>query len=118
MPTYKVLYSLADCLSNRTLAAQIRIAGSEHENGMRMYHAMQSLPFKASLTNAVAAGEQTGAIADRVSELQEPYKVDLERLLKTVAGALKFLVMAFLLPLFIVSAYTALVGPIFALMEY
>lgn len=118
MPSYKVLYSLSDCLNNQTLAAQMRMAGSDHESGMRMSHAVQTLPFKASFANAIAAGEQTGAVADRVADLQEPYRVEMERMLKKVTGTLKFMVMAIFLPLFIVSAYTALVGPIFALMEY
>jgi type II secretory pathway component PulF len=118
MPTYRVLYSLADCLSNKTLAIQMRIAGSDHENGLRMQQALQILPFKSSFINAIHAGEQIGNVADRVADLQEPYSIEMERLLKKIASALKGIVMGIFLPLFIVSAYTALVGPIFALMEY
>lgn len=118
LPTYRVLQYLAECVSNPTLANAFRIAAQEHENGIRMSQALELIPFRASFVNAVAAGESTGAIADRVQDLQDPYSIELERNIKTVVATLKFIVMAILLPFFIVSTYTALVGPIFALMEY
>ncbi|MCP5405688.1 MAG: type II secretion system F family protein [Pseudomonadaceae bacterium] len=118
LPTYRVLQYLADCVSNPTLSNAFRVAAQEHENGIRMSQALEIIPFRASFINAVAAGESTGAIADRVQDLQDPYSIELERNIKTVVGTLKFIVMAILLPFFIVSTYTALVGPIFALMEY
>ena len=44
-----------------------------------MADAIKSLPMKASFTNAVSTGEQTGALADRVEDLQEPYSVEMEQ---------------------------------------
>lgn len=118
LPTYRVLQYLGDCVSNPTLAETFRIASQDHENGIRLSQAVSILPFRSSFVNAVSAGEATGAIADRVEDLQSPYSIELERNIKAVVGTLKFIVMAGLLPFFIVSTYTALVGPIFALMEY
>jgi type II secretory pathway component PulF len=118
LPSYRVLYNLADCIRNPVLAGQFRLAGQDHEAGMRLSDALSAIPFKASFINAINAGEATGAVADRVQELQEPYTLDLERNIQRIVTILKGLVMAVLLPFFIVSTYTALVGPIFALMEY
>lgn len=118
LPTYRVLQQLSECVSNPVIANQFRIAAQNHEAGMRFSQSLVPLPFRASFVNAVAAGESTGAIADRVQDLQEPYHIEMERSIKAVVGVLKFAVMAILLPFFIVSTYTALVGPIFALMEY
>jgi type II secretory pathway component PulF len=118
LPTYRVLQYLADCINNPTLSSAFRMASQDHENGLRLSHSLSVVPFRSSFVNAVSAGEATGAIADRVEDLQGPYSIELERTIKTVVGTLKFIVMAVLLPFFIVSTYTALVGPIFALMEY
>jgi type II secretory pathway component PulF len=118
LPTYRVLQYVADCVKNPTISNIFRIASQEHEEGMRMSQALETVPFRASFVNAIRAGESTGAIADRVEDLQEPYTIELERNIKNVVATLKFLVMGILLPFFIVSTYTALVGPIFALMEY
>lgn len=118
LPTYRVLQYLGDCVSNPTLASNFRMAAQDHENGIRLSQALEVVPFRSSFVNAVAAGEATGAIADRVEDLQAPYSIELERNIKAVVATLKFIVMAGLLPFFIVSTYTALVGPIFALMEY
>lgn len=118
LPTYRVLQYLAECIGNPTLSTTFRMAAQDHENGIRLSQALGPVPFRSSFVNAVSAGEATGAIADRVEDLQAPYSIELERTIKTVVGTLKFIVMAVLLPFFIVSTYTALVGPIFALMEY
>jgi type II secretory pathway component PulF len=118
LPTHQVCRNLADCVSNATISQLFRIAAQDHENGMRLSKALEIIPFRASFANAVAAGEATGAIADRVQDLQEPYSLEMQRQISTVVGTLKFIVMTVLLPFFIVSTYTALVGPIFALMEY
>lgn len=118
MPTYQALEQLAYCVRNPILRSLLLAAAEDHNNGMRMSQAVQHLPFKASFFNAISAGEATGSIADRVEDLQLPYKLELERYIRQVTSSLKFLVMAVLLPLFIVSTYTSLVGPIFALMEY
>jgi type II secretory pathway component PulF len=118
LPTYRVLQYVADCIKNPTLSNAFRIASQEHEEGIRMSQALENIPFRASFVNAISAGESTGAIADRVEDLQEPYSIDLERNIRGVVSTLKFIVMGILLPFFIVSTYTALVGPIFALMEY
>ena len=118
MPTYQALEQLAYCVNNPVLRSLLLSAAEDHNNGMRMSQAVQQLPFKASFFNAISAGESTGTIADRVEGLQIPYKLELERYIRQVTSSLKFIVMAVLLPLFIVSTYTSLVGPIFALMEY
>jgi type II secretory pathway component PulF len=118
LPAYRVCSNLADCVGNATLAQLFRTAAQDHENGMRLSKALEIIPFRASFANAIAAGEASGAIADRVQDLQEPYSLEMQRQVAVVVGTLKFIVMAVLLPFFIVSTYTALVGPIFALMEY
>ncbi|HEX2859142.1 MAG TPA: type II secretion system F family protein [Alphaproteobacteria bacterium] len=118
LPSYRVLYNLADCIRNPILSSQFRYAGQDHESGIRLSEALSGIPFKASFLNAVSSGEITGAVADRVQDLQEPYAIELERSITRVVGILKGLVMMVLLPFFIITTYTALVGPIFALMEY
>ncbi len=118
MPGYMALEQLAYCINNPLLRSILLAAAEDHRNGLRMSQSVESMPFKASFFNAIVAGEATGAIADRVEDLQEPYKIELERYIRQVAGTLKFIVMAGLLPLFIICTYTSLVGPIFALMEY
>ncbi|PZP39997.1 MAG: hypothetical protein DI585_02275 [Pseudomonas fluorescens] len=118
MPTFQALEQLAFCVNHPLIRSILLAAAEDHRNGLRMSQAVEAMPFKASFFNAIVAGEATGAIADRVEDLQPPYKLELERYIKQVAGTLKFMVMAFLLPLFIVCTYTSLVGPIFALMEY
>lgn len=118
MPLPRVLFTLADCIANPQITAQLKVAAEDHERGIRLGSALATLPFRASFVNAVIAGEQTGAIAERVDDLKEPYKIELERQIRQFVGTIKFLVMAVLLPFFIVSTYTALVGPIFGLLEY
>lgn len=118
MPGYQALEQLAYCVSNPLIRSILLAAAEDHRNGLRMSQAVENMPFKASFFNAIVAGEATGAIADRVEDLQSPYKLELERYIRQVASTLKFMVMVVLLPLFIVCTYTSLVGPIFALMEY
>ncbi len=118
MPTYQVLEQLAGCVKNPLIGGMLMAASEDHRGGMRLSQACSILPFKASFMNALEAGEATGLIAERVSDLQEPYRLDLERYIKQVASTVKVIVMAGLLPLFIVATYTSLVAPIFALMEY
>jgi type II secretory pathway component PulF len=118
MPTYQALEQLAGCVRNPLIASLLLAAAEDHRGGLRLSQAAAVLPFKASFLNALEAGEATGAIADRVADLQEPYRLELERYIRQVASTVKFIVMAGLLPLFIVATYTSLVGPIFALMEY
>ncbi|MDD9912132.1 MAG: type II secretion system F family protein [Alphaproteobacteria bacterium] len=118
MPGHAVLDALAECVSHPNIAGMLRGAAQEHRNGMRMGEAVKVLPFRTSFANAVSTGEQTGQIAERVEELKEPYRLDLERQISQTVSVLKFFVMAILLPFFVVTTYTSLVGPIFALMEY
>lgn len=118
MPSYQALEILAGCVTNPVIAGMLLAASDDHRGGLRLSQATVDLPFKASFFNALEAGEATGAIADRVQDLQSPYRYDLERYIRQVGSTIKFLVMAVLLPLFIVSAYGSFVGPIFALMEY
>ncbi|MFZ2619733.1 MAG: type II secretion system F family protein, partial [Alphaproteobacteria bacterium] len=106
------------CVTHPQLAYLLRAAAKEHQGGERLGAALSRMPFRSSFVNAVTAGEQTGEIAARVEELQEPYRVEMERYIDMTVGTLKFVVMTILLPFFIVSTYTSLVGPIFALMEY
>lgn len=118
MPTYQALEQLAYCVNNPLIRSILLAAAEDHRNGLRMSQAVENLPFRASFVNAITAGEATGQIADRVEDLQSPYKIELERYIRQVASTLKFLVMVILLPLFIICTYSSLVGPIFALMEY
>lgn len=118
MPAYQALEILAGCVTNPILSGLLLAASDDHRGGLRLSQATADLPFKASFFNALESGEVTGAIADRVQDLQSPYRYDLERYIKQVGSTIKFLVMAVLLPVFIVSAYGSFVGPIFALMEY
>ncbi len=118
MPGFQVLSSLGDCVTHPKISALLKQAGEDHHNGTRMGVAVKILPFRASFTSAVSTGEQTGQLAERVEDLQEPYRVEMERQIKHTVATLKFFVMVILLPFFIVSTYTSLVGPIFALMEY
>ena len=118
MPSPQVLEQLAYCVNNPILRSLLLAAADDHRSGLRLSDSVAALPFRASFMNAVVAGEVTGSVPDRVAELQEPYRIELERFLRQVAGTLKFIVMAILLPFFILSTYTSLVGPIFALMEF
>lgn len=118
LPFYTVLDELSNCISNPMIATRFQEAARDHESGQRAAESLQNIPFRASFVNAISAGEATGSIADRVEELQPAYEIELERQIKGVVSKLKFLVMAILLPFFIISTYTSLVGPIFALMEY
>ncbi|MFO0500314.1 MAG: type II secretion system F family protein [Pseudomonadota bacterium] len=118
MPSFQALEILAGCVTNPVIAGMLLAASDDHRGGLRLSQATADLPFKSSFFNALEAGEATGAIADRVQDLQSPYRYDLERYVRQVGSTIKFLVMAVLLPLFIVSAYGSFVGPIFALMEY
>ncbi|NBV54210.1 MAG: hypothetical protein EBR79_00635 [Proteobacteria bacterium] len=118
MPTYQVLEQLANCVTNPVISSLLMAAAEDHRNGLRMSVAVEPLPFRAAFVNAVQAGESTGAIAERVEDLQVPFKLELERYIRQVTSTIKFVVMAVLLPFFILSTYTSLVGPIFALMEY
>jgi len=114
----QVLRALADSLNNQSIATGLRAAANEHEAGMRLGDALARLPMKGSFRSAIEAGEKTGAIADRVEDLKAPYSADYDRVVRRAVGALTMLVMGGLLPLFIISMYTSLVAPIFALMEY
>ncbi len=118
MPTHQVLDTLADCVDNISLANILRTAAQEHEGGVRMSDAVQLLPFRTSFVNAVHSGELTGAIADRVADLKEPYTLELTRQIGKITKTLMTMVMAVLLPLFMISTYTTLMAPIFALMNF
>jgi type II secretory pathway component PulF len=118
MPSHQAMEILAGCVTNPLIANYLQAAADDHRGGLRLSQAAADLPFKASFFNALEAGEATGAIADRVQDLQSPYRYDLERYIKQVGSTIKFMVMTILLPLFIISAYGSFVGPIFALMEY
>lgn len=114
----QVLRALAESLNNQSIAAGLRAAANEHEGGMRLGDALARLPMKGSFRSAIEAGEKTGAIADRVEDLKAPYAADYDRVVRRAVSVLTMVVMGGLLPLFIISMYTSLVAPIFALMEY
>jgi type II secretory pathway component PulF len=118
MTTPQVINTLADCVQNMSIAGLLRAAARDHEAGMKMGQALTILPFKASFTNAVSAGEATGQLAERVQDLQTPYRIELERNIRQTVSTLNFIVMALLLPMFLMSTYTSLVAPIFALMKF
>lgn len=114
----QVMRALSESLNNQSIANALRAAANEHEAGMRLGDALARLPMKGSFRSAIEAGEKTGAIADRVEDLKAPYAADYDRVVRRAVGALTMVVMGVLLPLFIISMYTSLVAPIFALMEY
>lgn len=118
MPSPQVLSALSECVTHPHFAGLLRAASEVNRTGSRMGEAVKPIPVRTSFTNAVSMGEQTGALADRVEELQEPYALEMKRAIGQVASTLKVIVMGVLFPLFIVVAYTSLVAPIFALLEY
>ncbi len=118
MPIHDVLRAVARSLENRMIGNNFRIAASEHEAGMRVGDALARVPLKGSFRSAVEAGEKTGQIAERIEDLKKPYAAEYDRIMRRAVGTLMLIVMAGLLPLFIVSMYTSLVAPIFALMEF
>jgi type II secretory pathway component PulF len=118
MPIHEVLRALAASLENQVVAGSFRIAANEHEAGMRLGDALARVPLRGSFRSAVEAGEKTGAIAERVEDLKKPYGSEYERVIRKAVAVLMLIVMAGLLPLFIISMYTSLVAPIFALMEF
>ena len=118
MPFYDILRSMANSIDNLGIAATLRIAAHDHEAGMRLLDALESIPFRSSFRGAIEAGEKTGQIAERIEDLKAPYNGDLERIIRQVVAATIIMVMAILLPFFLISMYITLTVPIFALMEY
>lgn len=118
MSFHIVLRTLASTLDNASIAGALRVAANDHEGGTSMAESIDILPFKGSFRSAVEAGERTGQVANRVEELKTPYAGDLERVIKQTVGSLTLIVMAVLLPFFLLSMYITLTVPIFALMEY
>ena len=118
LPPHQVLRALADTLDTLSISSALRMAANEYEGGTQLVDALQGLPFRSSFRSSVESGEKTGAIADRVEDLQRPYMGDLERVINQTVAGLTMLVMALLLPLFLLSMYITLTVPIFALMEY
>ena len=118
MPLPDVLRTLSGTVTNTEVATALKKASFEHEQGSRLGEALKPVPFRGSFRNAVETGEKTGKIAERVEDLQEPYHNDFERIVKRAVGFLTLIVMAVLMPFFIISMYTSLVTPMIALMEY
>lgn len=118
MPMHEVFRTVANALSNQTIAGAFRIAANEHEAGMRAGDSLAKVPLRSSFRSAVDAGERTGAIAERIEDLKAPYAAEYDRIIRRSVGTLMVVVMAGLLPFFIMSMYTSLVAPIFALMEF
>jgi type II secretory pathway component PulF len=117
MPLYNVIKALADMTNNTEIKHALNIAAKDNEAGIPLSECVSKLPLRVSFKNAIAAGEKTGAISERIEDLKVPYTAEYERLVIRFVGTIKFLVMAILLPLFIISMYTSLVAPIFALLE-
>lgn len=118
IPLPQVLSILSNSVENLTLQAMLKRAGKNHEDGMSLGEALAGLPLRSAFRSAVEAGEKTGAIADRVEELKEPFASEYTRVMGKAISAVKLIIMALLLPFFIMSMYTSLVAPIFALMEF
>ena len=118
MPLHDVLRSVARSLENQRISINFQVAANEHEAGMRIGDALGRVPLKGSFRSALEAGEKTGQIAERIEDLKMPYSTEYERIMRRAVGTLMVIVMAGLLPLFIMSMYTSLVAPIFALMEF
>lgn len=113
-----VLRSIATTIGNSRISGLMRIAATEHESGVSLADSVARLPFRTSFRNAVFAGERTGAIADRVEDLKVPFTTEYTRIVKRVTGTIRMTVMGLLVPMFLISMYTSLVAPIFALMEF
>jgi type II secretory pathway component PulF len=118
MPLYNVLKALADMINNTEIRYSLMIAAKDNEAGIPLSECMSKLPLRVSFKNAISAGEKTGAVAERIEDLKIPYTAEYERLVTAFVATIKFLVMAILLPMFIISMYTSLVAPIFALLEF
>lgn len=118
MPLYGVLKALADMINNNEIKQSLLIAAQDNEAGIPLTECISKVPLRVSFKNAVSAGEKTGAVAERVEDLKVPYTAEYERLVIAFVGTIKFLVMVILLPMFIISMYTSLVAPIFALLEF
>ena len=118
MPMHDVLRAVAASLENQTIASNFRIAANEHESGLRLGDALARVPLRGAFRSAVEAGEKTGQIAERVQDLKKPFAAEYDRIIRRAVATLMTIVMAGLLPLFIISMYTSLVAPIFALMEF
>ena len=118
MPVPQVLYTLAKSLNCTEIVNAMKRAAHEHEQGMKLGDALATLPLRGSFRTAVEAGEKTGKIADRVEDLKIPYASEFERIVRKAVAVLMIVVMAGLLPFFIISMYTSLVAPMIALMEY
>lgn len=113
-----VLRSIATTIGNSRISGLMRIAATEHESGVSLADSVARLPFRTAFRNAVFAGERTGAIADRVEDLKVPFTTEYNRIVKRVTGTIRMTVMGLLVPMFLISMYTSLVAPIFALMEF
>lgn len=118
MPLYNVLKALADMVNNTEIKHSLMVASKDNEAGIPLSECVSKLPLRVSFKNAIAAGEKTGAVAERIEDLKIPYTAEYERLVIRFVGTIKFLVMVVLLPMFIISMYTSLVAPIFALLEF
>ncbi|MFT7432791.1 MAG: type II secretory pathway component PulF [Alphaproteobacteria bacterium] len=118
MPLPSVLNTLSVSLNNTLVCTALKKAAYDHDHGTKLGDALASLPFRGSFRSAVEAGEKTGKIADRVEDLKVPYASEFERITKKATAILMLIVMAGLLPFFIISMYTSLVAPMIALMEY
>lgn len=118
MPLPGVLNTLATSLNNTMVCTALKRAAYEHDHGAKLGDALAALPFRGSFRSAVEAGEKTGKIAERVEDLKVPYSSEFERITKKATSLLMLVVMAGLLPFFIISMYTSLVAPMIALMEY
>ena len=118
MPLPEVLATLAKTIDNNVIASGLNRASYEHDHGMKLGDALAILPLRGSFRNAVEAGEKTGRIAERVEDLKVPYASEFERIVRKTVSLLTMVVMAGLMPFFIISMYTSLVAPMIALMEY
>jgi type II secretory pathway component PulF len=118
IPLPQVLNILSNSVENLQIQSQLKAAAKNHEDGISLGEALAGLPLRTAFRSSVEAGEKTGAIADRVEELKLPFSSEYTRVMGKAISAMKMIIMIILLPFFIMSMYTSLVAPIFALMEF
>lgn len=118
MPLPEVLKTLATTVGNSRMSVALKQAAVSHEQGYRLGDALASIPIRGAFRSSVEAGEKTGKIAERVEDLKSPFKNDFDRIVKKAVSSLTLIVMALLMPFFIITMYASLVTPMIALMEY
>lgn len=113
----KALDVVADVISNKILAEEVKALKSDISEGERLSNKMkQSEIFPPVAVNMVAVGEETGQLERTLQRIAETYEVETERALKTLVTLIEpllivsmavvvgFIVMAMILPIFQMSS--------------